>query len=101
MAVKLGLHLAELDRHGVQVFPQEFFSLASLRFLRRQNQRIEQRKLELGGMAYGDPEQSKRKAEHQQCHEYDAGNQVPVGQGQGPRPTGTWLPASYSWHCWC
>src|SRR2546427_3378284 len=36
-------------------------------------------------MAYGDPEQSKRKAEHQQCHEYDAGNQVPVGQGQGPR----------------
>src|SRR2546427_699366 len=58
MAVKLGQMQAQLDRHGVQVFPQEFFSLASLRFLRRQDQRIEQRKLELGGMAYGDPEQS-------------------------------------------
>src|SRR6266487_2806542 len=84
-AHELGLHLAELHRHGVQIFSQEFFRFAPLRFLRRRNQRVEQRELDLVGMAHRDPEEPEREAEYEQCHEYDAGNQVPVGQGQGPR----------------
>src|SRR5438309_8137836 len=51
----------------------------------RSNQRVEQRELDLVGMAHCDPEEPEREAEYEQCHEYGAGNQVPVGQGQGPR----------------
>ena len=76
-AHQLRLHLAELDRHRVQVLPQEVLRALRLRLLGGQHQRLQQRELELGGVAHaevGDQE-----------HQYDeAGNEAGRAQHQVP-----------------
>jgi hypothetical protein len=83
---QLGLHLAELHRHGVEIFPEKFLGLAPLGLLGRPHQGIQEGKLELASVAYRDPEQTERKAENQHPGEHHCGDQVPIGQGQGLRP---------------